>query len=48
MVGPEGDLAATEKTELKRAQFTFCALTPTVLRAVDAIRIGAGMLRSLL
>lgn len=48
MVGPEGDLTAEEKKLLIQAGFTFCSLTPTVLRSVQAIVIGLGIFRSFL
>lgn len=47
MVGPEGDLIP-EKKLLVHAGFTFCSLTPTVLRSVQAIALGLGMFRSVL
>jgi 16S rRNA (uracil1498-N3)-methyltransferase len=46
MVGPEGDLTEEEKKILTAAGFIFCALTPTVLRAAQAICLGAGMMRA--
>lgn len=48
MVGPEGDLTSQEKDELKKIGFSFCSLTPTVLRASQAVALGAGILRSVL
>ena len=48
MVGPEGDLSAEEKASLKNSAFTFCALTPTILRARQAVAVGLGALRSML
>lgn len=48
LVGPEGDLTYEEKAMLTDQGFIFCALTPTVLRARQAITIGLGALRSLL
>lgn len=48
MIGPEGDLIATEKELLKAHGFIFAALTPTVLRAQDALMIGLGALRAAL
>ncbi len=47
-VGPEGDLTAMEKEVLKNQQFRFCALTSNILRAVDAITVVSGMLRTLI
>ncbi len=48
MVGPEGDLSAEEKASLKNSAFTFCALTPTILRARQAVAVGLGAFRSML
>lgn len=45
-VGPEGDLDEYEKLLLHKHGFSFCALTPTVLRAVQAISLSIGMIRS--
>lgn len=47
-VGPEGDLTDNEKELIKNQGFIFCALTPTILRACEAIALGAGVVRSLL
>lgn len=47
MIGPEGDLTDAEKKQLKDSGFIFCALTPTVLRAVQAVQLGLGIMRSL-
>lgn len=47
MVGPEGDLTITEKDALQVQSFQFCQLTPTVLRSVQAVAVGLGMVRSL-
>ena len=47
-VGPEGDLTLEEKAYLKQLGFVFCALTPTVLRAQQAVALGLGVLRSYL
>jgi RsmE family RNA methyltransferase len=47
-VGPEGDLTDAEKELLKKHHFTFCALTPTVLKSVHAVAIGMGILRSII
>jgi RsmE family RNA methyltransferase len=48
LVGPEGDLHAEEKKIIQAKGFTFCSLTPTILRAVQAATLGAGFVRSLL
>ncbi|MBA3751639.1 RsmE family RNA methyltransferase [Candidatus Dependentiae bacterium] len=45
--GPEGDLTSDEKHQLSLKGFSFCALTPTILRAQQAIAVGLGVLRSL-
>ena len=47
MVGPEGDLTASEKELLISSGFTFAALTPTILRACQAVSVSAGIIRSL-
>jgi 16S rRNA (uracil1498-N3)-methyltransferase len=44
--GPEGDLTREEKEYLQTVGFEFCALTPTVLRAQQAVAVGLGVLRS--
>jgi 16S rRNA (uracil1498-N3)-methyltransferase len=46
--GPEGDLTPAEKAILHNHDFTFCKLTPTILRAEQAAIIGLGIIRSLL
>jgi RsmE family RNA methyltransferase len=48
MAGPEGDLTNTEKEFLLQHDFKKIALTPTILRAQQAILIATGALRSLL
>lgn len=48
MVGPEGDLTPDEKTVLKQKNVQLCALTPTILRACQAVAVGVGALRSVL
>lgn len=48
MIGPEGDLTEHEKERLAQSGFTFCALTPTILRSYQAISLMVGGLRSLL
>jgi RsmE family RNA methyltransferase len=48
MVGPEGDLTVAEKEALQAHAFEFCQLTPTVLRSVQAVAVGLGIVRSLL
>ncbi|HLC06825.1 MAG TPA: RsmE family RNA methyltransferase [Candidatus Babeliales bacterium] len=48
LVGPEGDLSLEEKKTLQVNDFIFCALTPTIIRAVQAAALGAGFVRSLL
>ena len=44
--GPEGGLTEEEITLLKSDNFEFYALTPTVLRSVEAVAVGLGSLRS--
>lgn len=48
MVGPEGDLVTFEKEHLRHQGVQFCALTPTVLRACDAVAVAMGLIRSLI
>jgi RsmE family RNA methyltransferase len=48
LVGPEGDLHSEEKKMVQVNGFIFCALTPTIMRAVQAAALGAGFVRSLL
>lgn len=48
MVGPEGDLFASEKALLKEHHFKFCILTPTILRAQQAVAVSLGLFRVLL
>ncbi|MEX0848811.1 MAG: RsmE family RNA methyltransferase [Candidatus Dependentiae bacterium] len=48
LVGPEGDLTESEKNQLRNDQFMFVHLTPTILRAQQAVAVGVGALRSLL
>lgn len=47
VVGPEGDLTESEKDELRNAQFSFCHLTPTILRAQQAVVVVTGLLRTI-
>jgi 16S rRNA (uracil1498-N3)-methyltransferase len=47
-VGPEGDLNSEEKNKVRNSGFVFCALTPTILRSVQATALSAGFVRSLL
>lgn len=47
MVGPEGDLTQQEKDAVQHAGFSFYRLTPTILKAVDAVSLVAGIIRSL-
>jgi len=48
VIGPEGDLTADEKAYLNGHGFVFCQLTPTILRAQQAVTVSLGALRSLL
>lgn len=45
-VGPEGDLTEEEKKILKEHNFQFFSLTPTILRACDAVLVAQGIVRS--
>lgn len=44
LVGPEGDLTTEEKFFLKK-QFTFCKLTPTILKSEHAIALIIGAIQ---
>lgn len=48
MIGPEGDLTEHEKKQLIDRGFTFCALTPTILRSCQAVAVGAALIRSIM
>lgn len=48
LVGPEGDLTNSEKNLLHQNNILFCRLTPTILRAQQAVVVGMGLLRTLL
>ncbi len=48
MIGPEADLTATEKKQLKDLGVAFCALTPTILRACQAAALSGAIFRSIL
>jgi 16S rRNA (uracil1498-N3)-methyltransferase len=48
LVGPEGDLSNEEKEMITLKNFIACALTPTILRSVQAAVLGTGLVRSLL
>lgn len=48
LIGPEGDLSLEEKKMVQANDFIFCALTPTIVRAVQAAALAAGFVRSLL
>jgi 16S rRNA (uracil1498-N3)-methyltransferase len=48
MVGPEGDLTLEEKDALRGKNVQFCRLTPTILRALQAVALSMGIFRSLL
>lgn len=47
LVGPEGDLTTQEKDMLRAAGAQFVALTPTVLRAEQAVALAVGLVRIL-
>ncbi|MCL5436700.1 MAG: 16S rRNA (uracil(1498)-N(3))-methyltransferase [Candidatus Dependentiae bacterium] len=46
LIGPEADLTEAEKDLLREAGVHFCALTPTILRAEQAVTVAMGLLRS--
>jgi 16S rRNA (uracil1498-N3)-methyltransferase len=46
LIGPEGDLTDAEKQRLQESGAIFCALTPTILRACQAVAVGVGALRA--
>lgn len=48
IIGPEGDFTHDEKSLLQSHGFIRCALTSTVLRSVQAVSLGAGIIHSLL
>ena len=48
LIGPEGDLTLEEKKIVVANNFIFCALTPTIIRAVQAAALAASFVRSLL
>ena len=45
LVGPEGGLTDQELSLLQKSGFVSCALTPTILTAVQAVALGAGLMR---
>lgn len=47
MIGPEGDLNETEKALVMQYKFEKVALTPTILRAQQAVVVATGALRSM-
>lgn len=48
LIGPEGDLTPTEKNIVKNHAFKAVRLTPTVLRAPQAVTVGIGLLRTII
>lgn len=48
MIGPEGDLTASEKEQLIEHKVQFLSLSPTILRAQQAVAVSMGIFRSLL
>jgi RsmE family RNA methyltransferase len=48
LAGPEGDLTTEEKCLVRKNDFIFCRLTPTILRAQQAFVVSMATLRSLL
>ncbi|KKP36098.1 MAG: Ribosomal RNA small subunit methyltransferase E [candidate division TM6 bacterium GW2011_GWF2_32_72] len=47
LIGPEGDLSDSEKSLVQGQGFIFCKLTPTILRACQAVAVAIGVVRSL-
>lgn len=47
-IGPEGDVTSCERELLYKNRFIPCALTPTVLRATQALVVSLGAVRSAL
>lgn len=47
LIGPEGDLTPQEKEIIKKADFQFIKLTPTILRAQTAVSLALGVIRTL-
>ena len=47
LVGPEGGFLDEEKSLLKKSGFNFYRLTPTILRAQEAVAVGLGIVRSI-
>src|SRR3990167_8842259 len=47
LFGPEGDFSEEEKEQIKKDGFALARLTPTILRATQAVVVGAGLFRSL-
>ena len=45
LVGPEGGLTEEELALVKKSEFVSCALTSTILTAVQAVALGAGLFR---
>jgi len=48
MIGPEGDLSIQEKELVYKKGFIFTSLTPTILRARQAVVVSLGIFRSFL
>lgn len=48
MVGPEGDCTPEEKKLLHQNGFNFAVLTPTIVRAQQAVALSLGIFRSLI
>lgn len=46
LIGPEGDLTPTEKEQVAQCGFVSCTLTPTILRAQQAVTVGVGVIRA--
>jgi RsmE family RNA methyltransferase len=48
LIGPEGDLTVDEKCVVRKNNFVLCRLTPTILRAQQAVAVSLGAFRSML
>ena len=44
-IGPEGGLTVQELSMIKKHGFKVCSLTPTTLRALQAVAVGAALFR---
>ena len=46
LIGCEGGFSESEIQQIKSMQFSFTSLTPTILRSVEAVAVGLGVVRS--